>query len=153
MVTAVDSCVLFDIIKNDELYYPKSYDNLNNAIVMGRIIICEVAVSEIASEFQSHDKLDYFLADLKIEVVASSTEALLLASKCFKNYLARRILQCPDCGSKFQVVCPRCGVNINIRQRILSDFIIGAHALIHADCLLTRDNGYYNTYYPELVIK
>jgi predicted nucleic acid-binding protein len=37
-------------------------------------------------------------------------------------------------------------------KRLLVDFVVGAHALLEADQLLTLDSERYKTYFPELVI-
>jgi hypothetical protein len=38
------------------------------------------------------------------------------------------------------------------RERVIADFLIGTHAAAHSDRLLTRDRGFYRSYFAQLPI-
>ena len=38
------------------------------------------------------------------------------------------------------------------RLHVLGDFLIAAHALVHADCILSRDLGIYKAYFSDLKV-
>jgi predicted nucleic acid-binding protein len=80
--------------------------------------------------------------------------ALWQAGLAWKRFLRQRPagLVCPVCGGKQESICGSCGRTIGLRQHILSDFLIGAHAKIKAQKLLTRDRGFYRGYFNDLQI-
>ncbi len=95
--------------------------------------------------------LDAFLEATGIRLISSERESLCAAADAWKVYLPRcdERLQCSSCGRLTHVNCPECGHVMVSHQHVASDFVIGAHALIHANRLLTRDAGFYRAYFPD----
>jgi predicted nucleic acid-binding protein len=101
----------------------------------------------------SVDDLRIFLKDFRIRLVRSSNEALHMAGQRWQEYVRNRgPLMCPSCGRPLHLECADCKTAVAPRQHLVADFFIGAHALVHANRLLTRDRGYYRTYFPELAL-
>lgn len=152
MITAIDTNVLFDLLIPDTPFGELSQQALERAVQAGQLVISDLVYAELAAHFPSQHELDQFLADTGIEVVPCSPAALARAGRAWVHYRRQRddTFCCPQCGHTQRVRCGSCGAALHGRQRLLSDFLIGAHALSHADRLLTRDRGYYKTYFPEL---
>ena len=115
-------------------------------------MISEAVYSELAPRFLSHNALAQFLTDTGVRLEPSGADALYLAGRQWREYLERRpqLMVCPACGSAQDARCGSCGNRLAPRQHVIADFMIGAHAVVHADRLLTRDLGYFRTYFPNL---
>lgn len=151
MISAVDTNVLIDVLNGQS---PDSTDRLANAQELGSVIICEAVYSEVAPLFETAGGLNRFLVATGIRVERSSDEALHRAGLAWRDYSRSRprLPACPQCGTSQQVFCERCGTEVQFRQHTLADFLIGGHAVMDADRLLTRDRRSYGRYFPELAL-
>jgi len=152
MIVAVDTNILIDILNEDENFFEFSKNLLNKALKRGALVINEIVYAELANLFKEREKLDEFLSDFDIVLKPSNERALWEAGKAWDTYTAGRDkqIQCPHCGTKFVLRCKNCSEIIAPRQHIISDFLIGGHAKVLADSILTRDRGYYKTYFKDL---
>ncbi len=155
MTVAVDTNILFDILIPDPQYKDSSLELLLYHSKTDRIIISEIVYSELASQFIDASLLNSFLHDANIQLENTSPPGLWIASQAWKKYTDNRDekLQCSNCGSKHLITCSECGEVITGRQHIISDFIIGGHALDTAGILLSRDRGFYRRYFEGLRVK
>ena len=152
MITALDTNVLLDVLIPGASHCEESERALTEAARAGALLVSEPVYAELAAHFPNRADLDLFLTDTGIRLEPSRGEALYRAGKAWSEYSRRRPspLACPRCGATHKVRCARCGATVRPRQHVVADFVIGAHALVQADTLLTRDRGYFATYFPEL---
>jgi predicted nucleic acid-binding protein len=127
MVTAVDSSVILDVLLRDERHFDKSRSALRQAYAEGTLIIGETALAEICPVL-AEDEIEDALTDWNLSFVPASKETALLAGRMYTLYLSR--------GGR--------------RERVVPDFLIGAHAQVQASRLLARDKGFYRDYFKNL---
>lgn len=155
MITAVDTNILFDILIPGEPHSDSSKRLLDKHLTSGKLILCEVVFAELAARFPSEQELKLFLAETGMRLVQSNEKSLHIAGMRWAEF-ARKSKKdrfaCGNCGTVLEMSCPKCKAVLTRRELVLGDFLIGAHALVHADCLLSRDLGVYKDYFRDLKI-
>ncbi len=154
MTTAVDSNILLDILLPNSPHGDESELLLTRAARQSAVVISEAVYSEVAPLFDTPKYLDLFLVNTGVRLEPSSREALHRSGQAWRTYNRQRprLPTCSECGTAQQVTCERCGTTLQFRQHTLADFLIGGHAVVHADRLLTRDRRTYGRYFPELAL-
>jgi predicted nucleic acid-binding protein len=130
MITAIDTSVLLDVFLEDARFADASTTALQAVDAAGPLLICDIVYAELCSQFSRRHLLDGALSKLDIRLEPFDREIDFEAGRAFRAYREK--------GGP--------------RVRILSDFIIGAHAQARASQLLTRDRGFYRTYFRRLRI-
>jgi hypothetical protein len=130
MISAVDSSVILDVLTSDRVFAERSESILRQASLEGKLIICECVLAEVFPAFLGREKFEEFLADWQLEFVPANAECAMIAGEMFAKYLKRS----------------------REPRRILADFLIAAHALVHANRLLARDRGYLRDYFTDLEV-
>ncbi|MFT4639642.1 MAG: putative nucleic acid-binding protein [Verrucomicrobiales bacterium] len=130
MISAVDTNILLDLARPNPEFVDNAIDLLDAASSEGAIVISPIVRAEMSAHFKTEAMLDRFLAKLEISVDQLDDTATWKAGQTWLQYRKG--------GGK--------------RDRIITDFLIGAHAAHQTGRLLTRDRGFYRSYFPELKV-
>ncbi len=162
MITAIDTNILLDILKNDSQHVEQSKKIIQEYHQKGVLRICPIVYAELLYFFiekfpqQEHamDKLEAFLHAFDITVLDFSKQDAYHAAQQWTLYLQQKknAVSCPTCGKQNIIHCQHCHTKINWRNHIVTDFLIGAHAFNRATVLLTRDHGFYKKYFSLNIV-
>ena len=125
---ALDSSVLIDILIGDEVFAEASEACVGEALAHDDVVVSEAVVAEVQAMLDTSVSLMELLAPLGIRYQPLGEAAAMRAGHMNKRYRAR--------GGR--------------RERVVADFLVGAHAMLQCNALITRDDGFFRDYFKGL---
>ena len=130
MTTAIDSSVLLDVLTGDPRFLAASESALGDALASGDVVICEAVVAEVQAMLDTRETAMDSLSALGIRHLPTSEAAAVRAGHMQRRYRDR--------GGR--------------RERVVADFLVGAHAPMQCDALVTRDADFFRDYFKGLKV-
>jgi predicted nucleic acid-binding protein len=125
----IDTNVLLDVLGADPHFGERSKAALVACATTGVLVINPVIFAEVGVMIDSLEELDMLLPETLFRRDPLPWEAAFLAGRAFRRY--------KQAGGK--------------KRRMLTDFLIGAHAAVAGFALLSRDRGYLHYFNVELL--
>lgn len=124
---AIDSSVLIDLLA-DGPQADAAEACLRQSLGNGPVVICDVALAEVCSALHDGSEALAVLEEMGIRFSAIESKSALRAGEMQRRHRQRGGAQ----------------------ARPVLDFLIGAHALLQCDGLITRDDTFYRQYFKGL---
>jgi predicted nucleic acid-binding protein len=124
----VDTNVLIDVLNNEPQWADWSIHQLRVQSKIHVLSINPIIYAELSCTFKKVEDLDEVLQVMELKFNQIPKPALFLAGKAFQRYRRQG----------------------GVKNSILADFFIGAHAAVSRLPVLTRDTQRYQTYFPTI---
>jgi len=124
----VDTNILVDVLENDPVWADWSITQLQAQSKVHRLVINPIIYSELSLTFSTFEALDQVLDGMQLPMLEIPKPALFLAGKAFIQYRHSG----------------------GVKNNVLGDFFIGAHAAVSGLPVLTRDSRRYKNYFPHV---
>jgi len=124
----VDTNVLIDVLNNEPQWVDWSIHQLRVQSKIHVLSINPIIYAELSCTFKKVEDLDEVLQVMELKFNQIPKPALFLAGKAFQRYRRQG----------------------GVKNSILADFFIGAHAAVSRLPVLTRDTQRYQTYFPTV---
>lgn len=128
MATLVDTNVLVDIAVRDPVWLKWSRPKIEAARKLGSLVINQIIYAEFSIRYQTIEDVDDVLSEDEYRREGLPFEAAFAASRAFLLYRRQ--------GGP--------------REKVMPDFLIGAHAVIRGYPILTRDPTGFRKYFPDV---
>lgn len=124
---AIDSPVLVDLLA-DGPQADAAEASLRECLSIGPVVVCDIVLAEICTVLRDGSEALAALEEMSIRFSPMEAKSALRAGEMQRRHRQRG-------GS---------------RTRAIPDFLVGAHALLQCDGLITRDAGFYRDYFKGL---
>ncbi len=132
---AVDTSVLVDLL-GDDSRADAAEACLRDALSQGPVVTCEVVVSEVVAGLGGSSQLIDTLEEMGLGYSALELRSAARAGEMQRRYNERM----------------RAAGRSPVTPRTVPDFLIGAHALLQCQGLITRDAGFFRDYFKGLKV-
>lgn len=126
---AIDSSVLIDLLA-DGPAADAAEACLRQSLSVGPVVVCDVALTEVCTALRNGTEVLDVLEEMGVRFSATESKSAIRAGEMQRRYRQR--------GGR--------------RERTLPDFLVGAHALLQCDALITRDDTFFRDYFKGLKV-
>jgi predicted nucleic acid-binding protein len=127
---ALDSSVLIDLLADNPGTAEGAEASLRQSLSVGPVVVCDVVLSEITTALRDGAEVLSALEDMGIGFMPLESKSAIRAGEMQRRYRQR--------GGR--------------RERTVPDFLVGAHALLQCDGLITRDDTFFRDYFKGLKV-
>lgn len=126
---AVDSSVLIELL-GDSARTEAAADAVRDALHQGPVAFCDVVLAEVCTALRQGSDVLQYLEDAGLVFMPVQAKSALRAGEMQRRYRQR--------GGQ--------------RERTIPDFLVGAHALLQCDALVTFEDTFFRDYFKGLKV-